>query len=240
MFNVFATPGDVFAEVKNARPATANWLIPLLLSILIGTISAIIIYAQPAIQQNLHEQQTKVFEDRVKAGSLTREQADQAEAAAEKVLGPRSLVYISVVALVVGNFLRIFWWALMLWLMGKWILKSVFPFQQALEVMGLASMILILGGIVTTLLVVCSGRFTALNLAIFAGPAHPQSPLYMILAAVDFFDLWLVAVAATGLARLADVPWSRAFKVTIIYWLIMEALQISLAWSSTLLSSGLK
>ncbi|HKI69933.1 MAG TPA: hypothetical protein VKA67_10115, partial [Verrucomicrobiae bacterium] len=44
LLNVFATPGDVFAEVKASGPCTANWLVPVLFSALVGVFSAIVIF----------------------------------------------------------------------------------------------------------------------------------------------------------------------------------------------------
>ena len=43
LLNVFAAPGDVFEEVKNSKPSTANWLAPALIYILVGVISVALI-----------------------------------------------------------------------------------------------------------------------------------------------------------------------------------------------------
>ena len=53
LLNVFAIPGDVFEEVKATRASVGNWLAPVILSAVVGAISAIVIFSQPAIQQQL-------------------------------------------------------------------------------------------------------------------------------------------------------------------------------------------
>lgn len=240
MFNVFATPGEVFDEVRHARPSTANWLVPTLLAIVMGTISVLIIFSQPAIVQKIHEQQTKVLEDKVKNGQMTQAQADQAEAMIEKFGGPTMLKLTSSVSVVVGSFVAVFWRALVIWLLGKWFLKASFPYQQALEVAGLVSMISILGAIVTCLLTVLLGKTVSVSLALLVNDFNPQNLAHMCLAAVNFFDLWLTGVMAIGLARLAGATWAKALALTAAYWLVMECLLISLGWLAVMISHGFK
>jgi len=36
LVNMFAAPGDVFEEIRTSTPSSANWLVPLLLSCLVG------------------------------------------------------------------------------------------------------------------------------------------------------------------------------------------------------------
>src|SRR6266851_1368031 len=62
LLNVFAVPSDVFTDVKTAPNAVANWLVPVLLSALVGALAAIIILSQPAIQQQMREAQTKAMD----------------------------------------------------------------------------------------------------------------------------------------------------------------------------------
>src|ERR1035437_7024756 len=92
LLNVFAAPDDVFDEIKTAPSRTTNWLVPALLSAFLGVLSAIVMYSQPAIIQQIHEQQAKIFEDQVNAGKMTREQADQIETASEKFGGPATMM----------------------------------------------------------------------------------------------------------------------------------------------------
>jgi hypothetical protein len=240
MFNVLAAPGDVFDEVKNSRPSTANWLAPVLLALVVGIISVLIVNTQPAVLQKIHEQQTKAFEKQVQSGKMTQAQADQAEAMAGKFTGPAFLDFVGSIAVVVITFVRLFWWALVLWLLGKWFLHAGFSYQQGLEVAGLISMIMILSSIVTMLLTIWMGEWTPLNLALLSRNADPQSLQHMVLAAGDFFDFWAAGVLAIGLARLAAVPVTKALSLIVAYWLVMDTLLVSAGWFLAHLGSGFK
>jgi len=238
MFNIFATPGEVFDEVKYARPSPANWLAPVLLSILAGAISVLIIFSQPAVLQQMHEQQTKAFEERVNSGKMTRAQADQAEAVVGKFGGPALFKFTGIIGVLIMTFIRVFWWALVLWLLAKWFLKTKIAFDKSLEVAGLAFMVQFLGSIVGALLSVMAGKVSSLSLALLAPNADPRSLLHLCLAAVDLFNLWLVGVMAVGLSRLTGAPWSKALALTFGYWLVMTSVLVSFGWLAIYLSTA--
>jgi hypothetical protein len=107
LMNVFAAPGDVFEEVKNSQPSTANWLAPAFIFIVVGMISSIVIFSQPAIVQQIRDQQAKVMDQQVKAGKLTQAQADQALAAMDKFAGPTMLMAFGCVGAVVTILLTV-------------------------------------------------------------------------------------------------------------------------------------
>jgi len=240
MFNIFAAPGEVFEAVQPARVSTANWLVPLVLSILIGTLSVLIIYSQPAVIQQLRDQQTKAMDDQVQSGKLTRAQADQAEAMTEKFFGPSSIRLFGLISVTVFNLIHVFWWALVLWVLGRLLLRADVTYLKALEVAGLGSMIFILGSVVAALLTVCLGKISTCSLALFASQLDPKSLLHTVLQSIDFFDLWLLGVMTIGLARLAGVTWTKALPLTVAYWLAMEGILIGITWFFINLSSGFK
>ena len=223
LLNVFAIPGDVFEEVKATAASAGNWLAPVVLSALVGAVSSIIIFSQPAIQQQMREQQAKAMDRQVKAGKLTQAQADQALAVLEKFTGPTMLKILGVVSAVVASFVRVFWWALVLWLLGRWFLKTRFDYGKTLEITGLAMMISVLGVLVTLLLTVNLARMFAtpsLGLAIKDFDATRKS--HLMLGAVNVFSIWQVGVMAVGFAKLAGVPFLRAAWFVFAYWVAQE------------------
>ena len=241
MFNIFAAPGDVFAEVKEAKPSTANWLVPVLLFVVVGIISVFIVFSQEAIVQQIREQQNKAIEDQVAAGKMPRAQADQAEAMMEKFAGATVMKITGSFFVVVLAFVRVFWWAFVLWLLAKWFLNADIPYQKGMEVAGLAMMISILGSLVTTLLSVMMGKaLTGVNPTLLLANDNPTSLLHMCLGALDVFDLWIAFVLATGLTRLTAAPCSKAFSVTFGYWLAMDCLLVFGGWTLAHLSTGFK
>ncbi len=220
LLNVFAAPGEVFEEVKNSKPSTANWIVPALIYVVVGVISAFVIFSQPTIIQQLRDQQEKAMDQQVKAGKITQAQADQAMGAIEKFTGPGMMTVFGSVGAVVGSFIHIFWWAFILWLMGQWFLKIKFPFIKAVEIAGLTTMILVLGAVVSVLMTVIMGKLgMTLSLALLVDQIDFKNKTHMLLAAVNVFNFWQVAVAACGLARVTGAPFTKTLLLVGLYWL---------------------
>jgi hypothetical protein len=223
LLNVFAVPGDVFADIKAAPASTANWIVPVIISAVVGALCAIVIFSQPAIQQQLREMQSKAMEQKVKAGKLTRAQADQFSAIAEKFTQPGILKMFGACGAAVGSLIRVLWWALVLWLLGRWFLKAPFGYNKTLEVTGLALMISVLGAIVTVLLTVNLGRmFATPSLALALSDFDTARKGHLMAAAVNVFSLWQVGVMAVGLARLAGVAFLPAAWLVFAYWIAQQ------------------
>src|SRR5262245_7346529 len=157
LLNVFACPGDVFEEVKAAPPSAGNWLVPALMLSIIGVVFSLIVFSQPAIVQNLKEQQEKTMDQAVKDGKMKQSDEDRALS----FMGPTTMKLFGSVGSVVITFFRVFWWGLVLMLLGRWFLHSRFSYGKALEVSGLTMMISVLGALVFMLLVIKFERLSA-------------------------------------------------------------------------------
>jgi hypothetical protein len=184
--------------------------------------SVIIIFSQPSIVQPLLEQQAKKFDEAVKAGKMTQDQADKAE----KFMGPTVFKISGGIFAVVGSFVRLLWWALILWLLGK-VLKRRFGYSKALEVTGLASMITVLGGIVALLLIMNFSKLSATpSLAFIIKDFDMTRKSHLMLGTINVFYFWQVAVLSVGLARLANVSFMRTMPLVLGCWMLQEALFI--------------
>lgn len=227
LLNIFAVPGEVFLDIRSAPHAIGNWLAPILFASVVGALSAIIMFSQPAIQQQLREQQTKAVEAQVKAGTWTQAQADQALGMVDRFMKPTMIITVAAGGAVVVSCLRLFWWALILWCMGRWFLQIRFPYSKALETTGLVMMISVLGMVVSLLFVINLGKIFAgpnLGLAVENFDVHSKSPL--ALGAANVFSFWFVGLMALGLAKLADVRFARAGFLVFGYWVLQEMLLI--------------
>ena len=87
LFNVFATPGDVFQEVKTASNSTANWLVPALILILVSWVAAAVIFSQDSIKHQLSEITDQAIQKQVEKSHMSEQQAEQARAMGEKWAG---------------------------------------------------------------------------------------------------------------------------------------------------------
>jgi len=225
--NVFAVPGEVFAEVKAAPSSVANWVVPAVLFAIVGTISAMVIFSQPNIIQQIREQQAKVMDQQVKAGKMSQTDADKALEIMEKFTGPTMMKLIGAVGSVVVSFGRVAWWGLVLWLMSRWLLKAEIGFVKGLEIAGLATMISVLGSIVSVLLIVNIGKLGATpSLALAVSDFDATRKSHLFLGAANVFSFWYVGVVAVGLGKLSGVPFLRAAWVVCCFWLLQESLLI--------------
>ena len=223
LLNVFAAPGEVFEAVNAARASVANWLAPILFSSLVGVVASYLLFSHPAIIQQVHEQQAKAFDQQVKNGKMTQAQADQAAAMAEKFTGPAVMKVAGSVGAVIGSFVRVFWWAFVLWLLARLFLKVQLNYLKTAEVAGLATMISTLGAIVTLLIRVNLGKLMSTpSLALAVGDFDAGKKGHLLLAAVNIFSFWFVGVMSSGLSRLAGVPFARALSLVLGCWILQQ------------------
>jgi hypothetical protein len=229
LLNVFATPGDVFEEVKTAPETTANWLVPALILIAVSWVAAAVIFSQPSIKQQLSELTEQAIQRQIDSAHLSEQQADQARAMGEKWAGISSQIFAAL-APVVAGFVLPFVWGLIVWLLGAQFFKGHFPYMKAVEVVGLANMIGVLEVIVKTLLIVGLGNlYAAPSLALLVKQFDPQNPVHGLLAAVNVMTFWLLAVRAIGLARLSGASLAKAAVWVFCIWAAYTGLFIGIA-----------
>ena len=223
MVNVFAIPGEVFQEIRSTPRCSWNWLTPMLLFGLVNAVSALVIFSQPAIQQKMKEQQEKLMDRRVQAGQMKREDADRAA----HIFTPALMKGFAAIGGVIGSAVSVFWWAFVIWMLGRIVLKSSFPFAKSLEITGMAMMVRVLGSLITVLLTVNLSRIMATpSLALVVNDFDATRKSHLILGAANVFSFWMLGVLGVGLARLAGVPFARAAFPVAAFWLAQQALFI--------------
>ncbi len=228
LLNVFAAPSDTFAEIKTAPASVANWLVPVLIFAVVGVICVCIMFTQPAIRQGIHDQQVKAMDKQVQQGKITQAQEDQMLQAMDKFMGPAMLAIFGSVGAVMNSFVSVFWWALVLWLCGRWFLKARFDYLKAVEIAGLSSIIVTLAMVIGTLLSVIFGRLNAgLSLALLVSDFDLSNRVHLLLGAANVIYFWHTAVLAVGLAKLSGASMARAAVVVFAYWVLIELFLIA-------------
>ncbi len=203
LMNVFVSPGELFESLKSAQRSAANWLIPLVILILVSTISVFVVFDQPNIQQQFRDQMTKQLEKKIQEGKLTQQQAEQSRQFTEpsstmfKVFGAISGVFgITAVTFIL---------ALVAWLMGKYALKGILTYGIALEIVGLAWMISVLGSIVTILLMVAmDSMYATPSLALLVKDYDVTNTAHKLMSQMNVFTIWYTAVIGIGLAKVSN------------------------------------
>jgi len=221
LFNVLATPGEVFEHLKNARVSTANWLIPALLAIVVSWLGAWVVFSQDSIQQQLREITDQAIEKQIQKQHLSDQQAEQARVIGTKfgAIGTKIAAYAAPVfiAMVIP-----FWWGLLLWLIGTKVFKADFSYMKGVEVTGLSGMVGVLDSILRTLLILIMGNlFASPSLALLIKQFDPQNPVHGLLAAVNIMSFWALSLRALGLARLSGVGFARAVVWVFGAWALL-------------------
>jgi hypothetical protein len=227
LLNVFAVPGQVFADVKAGPICIANWLVPALLSTFIAVLTTVVVLSQPAFQRQMNElteRQAKVLDQQVKAGKLKQADADRFLALARTVMEPRTWKTLLTLAAAAVGVARVFWWAFVLWLLARLFLKLRLGYLKLLEVAGLGLMISVLGAIVTLLLMLnLPGLIATPNLASAISDIGAVQKSALLLGAAYVFAFWLIGVLSVGLAKLAGAPIPRAVWLVFASWLVQES-----------------
>jgi hypothetical protein len=210
LLNVFAAPADVFDQLKTAAPSTANWLAPALLLIAVSWLGTWLIFSQETFKRQISEYSEKAVEKQIALAHMSPAQADQARAMGEKMAAISSTVGPIAGALYIA-FAMPFLWGLILWLVGAKILKGGFPYLKAVEAVGLANTVAVLGAVVQTLLILALGNvFASPSLALLVKDFDPQVPVHSLMAAVNIFTFWILLVRAIGLSRLTGISIGKA------------------------------
>ena len=214
--DVFASPGELFDNVRDTPATASNWVVPALLFVVIAFAMSQVIMHTPSLADQLKVEMTqkldKQFEESIKNGKMTPEQAEQAREQAQAFTNPASPIFMVTqgLSLLILTPIALFALALVYWLLGKSVMKAQAPYIKVVEVLGLALFIFMLESIVTTILAVGLDNLHAnasLALAVL-GNFSTENKLHLVLSKINLFTIWILAVVSIGLARLfrRDTP----------------------------------
>lgn len=225
---ILSSPGEVFENVaKNPEKQNSNWVIPLVITIVMTIAFTLVVFTQPAIQDQMHETQMHAMQKNVDAGRMTQEQADRAMEMSRPG-SPMFLIFGSVGAVVV-LFVMVFAYSGVYWLGGKVIFKFNAPFNKVLEVYGLSLFIGMVGILVSIIMIVAMGSLYAQpSLAIFVSNFDPTDKVDKLLSAINIFEFWAMYVIAVGLAKVWDTTISKSVIVVAGVWIVWTAVKVFL------------
>jgi hypothetical protein len=229
LMNIIVAPGEVFDAVKTVPVSAANWLMPAILFIVLSWASAGVIFSQDSIRQQLSDIRDKAIDRQVAAGRMSQDQAERGRQVGEKWAG---LTYEvgAVVGPTVMGFAVPFWWGLLLWLAGTKALRGGFSYMKAVEVAGMANMILVLDVVIRTLLILLKNDlFASPSLALLVKDFDPQDTAHALLALANVMMLWLLVVRSVGLSRLSGASFAKAAAWVFGMWA---------AWTAVLFGLG--
>ena len=230
LVGVFASPSELYDNVRQTPPTSSNWLIPTLILIVVGVIMAYLITSNPTLSDQMKrmasEQMEKGLTKQLAAGKITQEQANQARDQMSGMGATGALIFTYVSA-ILGPFFALFLGALVFWLLGKGVMKATSPYMKVVEVVGLTFFIATLESVVTTIL--CIGMnsiFASPSLALLISDFSIENKMHLLAAAMNVFTFWTLAVTSIGLARLFQKDFPKVLVLVFALWILWTLFKV--------------
>jgi hypothetical protein len=233
LFNIYATPGDVFTSIKGVETCLWNWLIPVLLSCLVGMVYVFVVFSQPNVQQQIRDAQEQQMQKLVDSGKLSTADLEAQRTRLEGI-GMTMARVAGAFGVVTMSFLTVFALALVLKLLARFVLGHSVAYMKMVEVTGLTGMIAILGTLVQMLLVIIMGSlYVSVGPALFLGDFDVHNKVHLLIKSIDLTSFWCLAVLGIGLAKTAESSVLRATLPLFIGWFVLRAGVILVGWGSS-------
>jgi hypothetical protein len=231
LMNVYVAPGEVFDLVRSGNTSVFNWLVPMLLCCAVGIAAFFLALSQPVIQQQLDDMQTQAIQKMVDQQKITAAQAEQSKAVVRMVTR-----IAAPISMVIMMFLWFFAQSLGLWLMGTKLLKAHFTFGQTMNLVGLATMIIVLGHLANTLIAVGKGNmFMNLGASLFLPGINIENRWHQVIYVVTLPKLWYFTVLALGWSKLCSLSWAKALAIVFGLWLTLRVIALFMGWGTVTL-----
>jgi hypothetical protein len=224
--NIFTAPAELFENVRLTPRTTSNWLIPMLVFIVIAVLLNQLILTNPSLVNQMTTLMRKGIDEAVTKGSMTAQQAEQAE----QFMRADSIIFRvqSIVGIVLVSPIALFLLALVYWLLGKWGMNASAPYMKVVEVVGLTFFISILETIVTTgLQYGLDSLFAGPNLAVFVSNFDLQNKLHMALAKINVFTIWDLTVVSIGLSKLFQRHLPKVLVLVFALWIVWSVFTVA-------------
>jgi hypothetical protein len=229
MTNAFAAPSDAFARLSGEPPKSLNWVLPMIVSAVLGILFVYLIFTNEAIKNQIFDMQAKGLEEIVQQGRMTQQQADQIRDNMSQtglglfmVFGSLPILFFTAAYYFLG--------ALFLWLAAKVIWKSPLKYGKYLEAYGIASWIGVLGGLITMGFVLgMNSMFATPSLGLlFMDSYDPFNTMHKFASAVNVFSVWQAVLTGIGISKLADKSSGAGIGVAVGLWIVWVAIGVPL------------
>ncbi|MGA9118517.1 MAG: YIP1 family protein [Bacteroidota bacterium] len=232
--NVFASPGELFDNVRDTASTPSNWVIPLIIFIVVSFGMSQMMLRNPSLADQLRtqirESTEQRFQESIQSGKMTPEQADQAREQMEKFTDPASpwMMITTGGALLIVTPIALFLVCLVYWLLGRTVMKVSAPYMKVVEIVGLTFFIGSLESIVTTIMAIAFDHLHAgPNLALFVlNGFSVQNKLDVALSKVNFFTIWDLVVVSIGLSRLFRKDLNKILVLVFALWILWSVFVI--------------
>ena len=224
--NVFASPGELFENVRQTGKTNSNWLVPLISMIVVSLILSQLVIGNVSLVGQMETMIKKTMEKSVQEGKMTQEQADQAFEGFARP-GSTMATVIRIAATVLGIPIVFLVVTLAYWLLGKWGMKATAPYMKVGEVVGLVFFIGILESIVTTLMMfMMDSIYASPSLALLVSGFDIENKVHVALSKVNVFTFWTLAVTSIGLSKLFQRDLAKVMVLVFALWIVWSVIAI--------------
>ncbi|HUL43972.1 MAG TPA: YIP1 family protein [Bacteroidota bacterium] len=219
--NVFASPGELFTELRDSPIQTTSWLIPFIILIILGIVSTYSVYTNTTLRQQVYDRQEQQYRTAVSQGRMTQDQADQTMERMENSGAAMFVIFGSGIQIIIMSAV-FFLGALIYWLAAKIILKFPGAYNKVLELFGVALWIGILGTIITLIMINLLNSLVASPGAglLLLGSFDQTNKVHKLLAALNVFTLWQTGIIGYGLARICGKPTGTGLGISYGLWAV--------------------
>jgi hypothetical protein len=226
--NVFASPTDLYNEVAAQPVKASSWSVPFVVSLLLALVFTFSLYNNPSLRQQIYDSQERSMKQAVAEGKMTQDQFEQVSSGMESS-GPMMFMLFGSGIALVSISIFFFGAALLMWLIAKVGLKASASYGKILEVLGLGSIIGIVGTFITLLLMnVFNTMYATPSGSLFIMSSFdPTSTLHRFIAATNIFTIWEVVILGIGISKVSGKPSSVGIGCMAglwIVWVILSAL----------------
>ncbi len=218
--NIFASPGELFENVRQTGPTTSNWLIPLIIFIIVVILTNQLVVHNASLADQMGAMIKKGFTEQVQAGKMTQEQADQTFENYARPGSTMSTIF-TVGGIVIVTPIVVLLAALVYWLLGKSAMHATAPYVKVLEVVGLVLFIDALENIVTTVLMLAMDSIHATPSAgMFVSNFDVANKLHLFLSKINIFTFWSLGVTSLGLSKLFQRDFPKVLVLVFALWIL--------------------
>lgn len=223
MAGVFSEPGNTFESVKVSTKKN-YWLIPLLILIAVSMLSSLLVTRDEELTSEIKTQQKeamkKRFDEAIKEGKMTKEQADEQLDKTEKMFGGSTFVIFGLIGSIFGVLIIFFLKALVYW-GGLKLFKGSGSYTDMMNVLGLTSLIMAIQLIVDTVLAIIMGKLMMnIGPVLFIAKESVSKDMYVFIANFDLINFWYLVVVGIGLAKVSKLKTGITMPFVFALWLI--------------------
>jgi hypothetical protein len=229
MTGVITAPSETFATIA-ASPKMNYWILPTLVFMIASLIGAFLFMNDTElITKTMDKRRAEIqkgFDEQVKSGEITQEEANQRMEATEAFIDPNSM-FVKIMgygANIISPFFLLFFMSVLILIIMK-IMRSAISFYNILNVVGLSMIIFAISSLVTSIISVLMGDLQTLGPGLILNESMVGAKAYAVLSGIDVFSIWAIAVISIGLSKIGKVSFASIAITLYVVWVVLTSLR---------------